>query len=308
VTMDTLGIVIRFGLYLDLAAAFGLAVFALLSLAGAERALAWRPILAMTSIAGAGLSILGLLTMAASMADVPLGSLDRTAVESVLTGMAAGTAWLVRMASLVALAMSTAIVTRWPRPALFVATLASGVALSTLAWNGHGVMDDGAVGWLHLSADIIHLLAAGVWIGALAGLVMLVGRTAARMDRPRVTITHRALDNFSGTGSVVVGLIIVTGLVNSWLLVGVGGISSLPTSLYGQLLLTKIGLFIAMLALAAANRFRLTPALEKAMAQNDYAAAIRALRWSLGLETSLAVTVLVVVAWLGTLEPIASAG
>jgi putative copper resistance protein D len=308
VTMDALGIAIRFGLYLDLAAAFGLAVFALLSLAGAERALALRPLLAMTSIAGAGLSILGLLTMAASMADVPLGSLDRAAVEAVLTGMAAGTAWLVRMASLVALAMSAAIVPRWPRPALFVATLASGIALATLAWNGHGVMDDGAIGWLHLGADIIHLLAAGVWIGALAGLVMLVGRNAARMDRLHLTITHRALEGFSGTGTVVVGLIVVTGLINSWLLVGVSGISSLPTSLYGQLLLTKIGLFIAMLALAAANRFRLTPALEKAMAQNDYAAAISALRTSLALEAGAAITILALVAWLGTLEPPTAAG
>jgi putative copper resistance protein D len=306
--MDALGIAIRFGLYLDLAAAFGLAVFALLSLAGAERALALRPLLAMTSIAGAGLSILGLLTMAASMADVPLGSLDRAAVEAVLTGMAAGTAWLVRMASLVALAMSAAIVPRWPRPALFVATLASGIALATLAWNGHGVMDDGAIGWLHLGADIIHLLAAGVWIGALAGLVMLVGRNAARMDRLHLTITHRALEGFSGTGTVVVGLIVVTGLINSWLLVGVSGISSLPTSLYGQLLLTKIGLFIAMLALAAANRFRLTPALEKAMAQNDYAAAISALRTSLALEAGAAITILALVAWLGTLEPPTAAG
>lgn len=306
--MDALGIVIRFGLYLDLAAAFGLAVFALLSLAGAERALALRPLLAMTSIAGAGLSILGLLTMAASMSDVPLRSLDRAAVEAVLTGMAAGTAWFVRMASLVALAMSAAIVPRWPRPALSVATVGSGVALATLAWDGHGAMDDGAIGWLHLSADIIHLLAAGVWIGALAGLAMLVGRSAARMDRQHLTITHRALEGFSVTGSVIVGLIIVTGLINAWLLVGVRGISSLPTSLYGQLLLAKIGLFLAMLVLAAANRFRHTPALAKAMAQDDHGAAIRALRWSLGMETSLAVTVLAVVAWLGTLEPIASAG
>jgi putative copper resistance protein D len=138
--------------------------------------------------------------------------------------------------------------------------------------------------------------------------VMLVGRNAARMDRLHLTITHRALEGFSGTGTVVVGLIVVTGLINSWLLVGVSGISSLPTSLYGQLLLTKIGLFIAMLALAAANRFRLTPALEKAMAQNDYAAAISALRTSLALEAGAAITILALVAWLGTLEPPTAAG
>ena len=306
--MDTLGIAIRFGLYLDLATAFGLAVFALLSLAGAERTLPLGPLLAMTSIIGAALSILGLLTMAASMADIPLGSLDRAGVEAFLTGMTAGTAWLVRMATLVALALSAAILHRWPRPALFVAAQGSGIALATLAWNGHGAMDDGTVGWLHLGADMVHLLAAGVWIGALAGLGMLVSRSAARMDRQHLTITHRALEGFSGTGSVVVALIVVTGLVNSWLLVGLGGISSLPTSFYGQFLLAKVGLFLAMLVLAAANRFRLTPALSNAMARDDHAAAICALRWSLGFEASLAVIVLGIVALLGTLEPIATAG
>ena len=306
--MDTLGIAIRFGLYLDLATAFGLAVFALLSLAGAERTLPLRPLLAMTSIIGAALSILGLLTMAASMADIPLGSLDRAGVEAFLTGMTAGTAWLVRMATLVALALSAAILHRWPRPALFVAAQGSGIALATLAWNGHGAMDDGTVGWLHLGADIIHLLAAGVWIGALAGLGMLVSRSAARMDQQHLTIAHRALEGFSATGSIVVALIVVTGLVNSWLLVGFSGMTALASSLYGQLLLAKVGLFLAMMVLAAANRFRLTPALARASVQDDHAAAIRALRCSLGMEASLAVTVLAVVAWLGTLEPIASAG
>ena len=97
-------------------------------------------------------------------------------------------------------------------------------------------------------------------------------------------------------------------LVNSWLLVGVSGISSLPTSFYGQFLLAKVGLFLAMLVLAAANRFRLTPALSNAMARDDHAAAICALRWSLGFEASLAVIVLGIVALLGTLEPIATAG
>jgi putative copper export protein len=48
-----------------------------------------------------------------------------------------------------------------------------------------------------------------------------------------------------------------THLINSWFLVG--SVSSLLTTLYGQILLAKVAFFAAMLALAAANRFWLVP-------------------------------------------------
>jgi putative copper resistance protein D len=196
----------------------------------------------------------------------------------------------------------------WTRPgqALCAASAAGGVALATLAWTGHGAMDEGAVGWLHLGADVAHLIAAGVWIGALLGLSMLAMRRADRMDAAYLSLSHRALDGFSVTGTVLVAVILVSGLINSWLLVGPAGIRVLGTTLYGQLLVAKVMVFLAMVALASFNRFRLTPALEEAIGSGNYAGAVGALRRSLGAETACAIAVLAIVAWLGTLEPVVS--
>ena len=62
-----------------------------------------------------------------------------------------------------------------------------------------------------------------------------------------------------------------------------------------------------MLGLASLNRFRLTPAFERSIAAADHRGALGALRRSLAVEASCAVTILALVAWLGTLEPPASA-
>ena len=168
-------------------------------------------------------------------------------------------------------------------------------------------MDECATGWVHLVADILHLLAAGAWVGALLGLTLLVVRPATRVDVAHLRLTHRALHGFGMVGTIVVGTIVVTGLVNGWLLVGAGNLPRLLTTLYGQLLLAKLVLFGAMLGLASLNRFRLTPVFERSVAAGDHRAALGALRRSLAIEASCAVTILALVAWLGMLEPPATA-
>ncbi len=184
---------------------------------------------------------------------------------------------------------------------------ASALAIATLAWTGHGAMDEGTLGWVHLSADILHLIAAGIWVGALVGLVLLVARPVARVDAAHLMLTHRALHGFGAVGTIVVGTIVVTGLVNTWLLVGIANVPNLPATLYGQLLIAKLVLFAAMLGLAALNRFRLTPVFERSVAADDHAAALATLRGSLCVETACVIAILALVAWLGTLAPPASA-
>lgn len=105
----------------------------------------------------------------------------------------------------------------------------------------------------------------------------------------------------------MVATLVVTGLVNSWFLVGYENVPTLLATPYSQLLVTKILLFCAMLALAALNRFRLTPRFEQAMASDDPVSAMGALRLSLSFETACVVAILVLVAWLRTLVPPVSA-
>lgn len=189
---------------------------------------------------------------------------------------------------------------------LGVITLCSAIALGTLAWTGHGAMDDAAIGWIHLFADILHLLASGAWVGALLGLVLLVSRRAARVDAAHLALTHRALHGFGAIGTAIVGTIVATGLVNGWMLVGIGNVTTLAATLYGRLLLAKLAIFLCMLGLAFLNRFRFTPAFERSIAANDHGHALAALRASLALETFCVIAVLGLVAWLGTLAAPAS--
>lgn len=104
-------------------------------------------------------------------------------------------------------------------------------------------------------------------------------------------------------GSIIVALVLGSGLVNSWMLVGPQNVLSLHTTLYGQLLIAKLFLFAIMLAVAATNRFTLTPALERALQGGGIYRARRRLQISLIIELSLAAAIIGLVAWLGTLEP-----
>lgn len=305
--MDTLGVAIRFALYLDLAAAFGVSFFALCA-AGVREALPLRAILIATGIIGIGLSVFGLAVIAAAMAGVPVGQADAGTLSTILTGMPLGKAWAARIAGLALLVLSAFRIGKRPGAALAAASIGGGAALGTLAWAGHGAMDEGAIGWLHLGADIAHLAAAGAWIGALLSLLLLVARPAARADAGHLRTTHRALDGFARIGTLMVAAIVASGMANAWLLVGPAGVASLPGTLYGQLLLCKLALFAAMLGFAAANRYRLTPALLARIATEDHDGALAALRISLALETACAAIVLGLVAWLGTLEPILATG
>jgi putative copper resistance protein D len=245
--------------------------------------------------------------LAAAMSGMPLPSVDFASVKMIVGETSVGAAWLGRMAALLLALTGGLALRRRPVAALAIVTAAGGIALASLAWSGHGAMDDGTIGWVHLAADILHLLAAGIWIGALFALVLLVSRRRELVDRDHLILSHRALASFSQVGTIAVASIIVSGLINSWLLVGPANILNLPASLYGQLLITKLLLFGAMAALAATNRFKLVPDFERSLALGDHIAALGALRRSLAIETGGAIAVLALVAWLGTLEPPVSA-
>ena len=305
-TVPTLDVLVRFALYLDLAMALGVPVFALWA-PQTRGALPLPGALASAGLAAIALSILGLAVLSASMAGVPLAQVDAESVAAVLTGMSLGKAWMVRVGGLTLVVAAAAFVRRRPTSALLAAASGGASAIGGLAWAGHGAMDEGAVGWLHLVADIAHLLAAGIWVGALGCLMLLVARPPHRADTAHLWATHRALDGFSLIGTIVFAVIVATGFVNAWLLIGPANVTALPTTLYGQLLIAKLVLFAAMLGFAAVNRYRLTPALAARIDAGDPCDALFALRVSIGLEAGCVTLVIALVAWLGTLQPPVSA-
>ena len=291
-------IFVRLVLYLSLATPFGLALFTLRDprVAAAIRVRSWLFVAVAAALAA---SVVWLALASAQMAGLPVWPIDTDTLGVVLSGTSVGSAWIARLAALLVAGMAAG--SRQGGLATYAA--AAGLALATLAWAGHGAVDDGAVGWLHLVATIVHLLASGVWLGALTGLTLLLTRPALIEDGELLLAAHRALRAFGPVGTVVVGLLVATGAIQSWLLVGPGNFAAPWATVYGRLLLAKLFLFVLMLALAAVNRFRLTPDLGQGVSGGEVRPTIGSLRLSLAVETFLAVTVIAVVAWLGVLAP-----
>jgi putative copper resistance protein D len=97
---------------------------------------------------------------------------------------------------------------------------------------------------------------------------------------------------------------VLTGVINSWFLIGFSNWLGLFTTLYGVSLLVKLTLFALMLLLAAMNRYWLTPDLQIGLsAQGPTDATIRRIRTNIFAETALGFLVLCAVAFLGTQPP-----
>lgn len=217
-----------------------------------------------------------------------------------ITGMGLGAALALR-ALFAAFALGAAALLKPGRRLWTALAAAGGLTSASFAWTGHGAATEGDGRWLHLVADILHALAASLWIGALAAFVFLALWRPSRLeapDRAQDRALQQALAGFAGIGTLAVGVLTLTGLANSAFLVGWDNLPSLTASPYGRLLAIKLGLFLAMLALAATNRFHLTPRMEGAPDR-----ALSHLRASLLIEFGLGLAILVIVAVMGTLPP-----
>ncbi|WP_309750843.1 copper homeostasis membrane protein CopD [Novosphingobium sp.] len=307
--MDNLPVIaIRFALYADLMVLAGMTVFTLYALTAAERTstslISLRPIVLVLALLGLILSGLGLLVLAAAMMGADLFPVDPTHVRMILVETAIGTAWIVRMLALAIVLTAALTLGRFPTAMRIVVLLASSVAVATLVWTGHAGATEGVSGTIHRLSDIVHMLAAAIWVGGIASFAWLLFKPAGQTSSIELAITHRALEQFSRVGALVVGLIVLTGLINSQILIGIDNVGLIARTPYGQLLLAKLALFGLMLALAATNRWRLTPALDAGMTSGNLAAAVIALRKSLIAEGVTVFLILALVAWLGTLEPL----
>ena len=286
---------------------FGSSLFFLYALpptgAGSAAALRWpRPLLIASAATVLVACLLGFLAQTVVLAGSVQDALQPDALSAAATGMSFGKSSIVRAAAAGLFLIIFAVI-KPGRPAWSLAAVAGGVICASFAWMGHGAATPGLAGLLHAASDILHTLAAGLWIGALVVFLILLLTDGRQPAEARHSL-HAALHGFSGIGSGLVAVLVATGLINSWFVVGLAGLPSLLSTPYGQLLSVKLVIFLAMLGLAAANRFHLTPRLGRALpAAAATLPAIAALRRSLVLETGLSIIVVGLVAWFGTLAP-----
>jgi copper resistance protein D len=212
-----------------------------------------------------------------------------------------GTVWKIRLVFLLVAAVLSWFLRSAPAVqefATWVQTLAGGCLLGSLAWAGHGQESSR---W-HLLADVLHLLAAGVWPAGLVPLFLLLRRARKVAGREDWQSMADVVSRFSAVSLATVLLLALTGTVNAWFLVG--SFSNLVAEPYGRWLLAKSILFCVALAIASVNLLRLKPRLLIEQSQQEKASAIVAqLQTNVQFELALGSGIIAIVAVLGILPP-----
>lgn len=170
-----------------------------------------------------------------------------------------------------------------------LAAMLAGLAVLLEAGHSHAFAMAHGLSLLLLS-QALHLSAAGAWLGGLLPLLAVVRH--APLD-----VVHRALKRFSPIAALSVSLLAGTALLQGVELSG--GLKGLFGTNYGAVLLLKLALFVALIALATNNRLRFTPAL----ASREAEATRRMLALSIGIETAVGLAVVLAAAALSGLEP-----
>jgi putative copper export protein/mono/diheme cytochrome c family protein len=243
-----------------------------------------------------------LVAVAAGMSGKPLGAaLSQGAVWVVLTRTRFGEDWLLRLAFAVLLGLCLLVRRRGGGAIGWTALLLAAAMLASLAWAGHGASTPGPAGDVHLAADFLHLLAAGLWLGTLPALILFLAEGRRTGGPNWATVAATATRRYSTMAIASVVVLLAGGVVNTWFLAGT--VPALVGTGYGRLLLTKIGLFIAMLMVAAVNLLRLTPRLAAGGTANVVRRTVARLQSNAGIETALGLGVVAVVSVLGTIPP-----
>ena len=264
----------------------------------------WRAWWALVPIGAAGLVVTAVALLRALHADAAdLGTL--------LTDTRWGATWIVQAAGVGAAAALAGLLRSRARDAfapdpprrwgvaIGSALVAAGVAIS---WSAHAV--SGTDASFGVGIDAIHLIAGGVWLGGLAGLLTIVPR--ARRDlgaSDGLRLSAAIVVRFSALAIACVGILVVTGVYRA--LAELRSFSDLVDTGYGQALLVKLVIFGVLLIGGVYNRLVLHPRLERAALglRPDDGGAGERLRVSVTAEIVVAVALIAVVAVLVSLPP-----
>jgi copper transport protein len=198
----------------------------------------------------------------------------------------------------------TALTSGPSKPQMF-SLLAVMVALAMTAPLGGHAASHSPRGLL-VGVDTAHVLCMCTWLGGLVMLIIALVVTARVLaPESRTPLMATAVGRFSRMAMVVVPLLLLTGIVNSVVLVA--SFDALVDTAYGRLVLAKIALFAALISLGALNQRRILPQL-KALAAGggEPGRAALVLRRSVTLEVGFALLVLGVSSVLVATQPAAA--
>ncbi len=203
-------------------------------------------------LAWTGLGLVALATVAVTLLQVPYtnggGPFDITGEGlSLVLGSPFGIAHLVRLGLLAAAAflLRPLLVGPVGRTDLVILGILAGGALVTWPLAGHPAASPAPA--VSVVVDAVHLGSMAVWLG---GLVMLAVFLLPRADEREL---GAILPIWSRWAALAVSALMLAGVVQA--LIEVATPAALVSTRYGQLVLAKIGLFAAVIAVAAYSRY-----------------------------------------------------
>jgi copper transport protein len=147
-----------------------------------------------------------------------------------------------------------------PRAILAALTLGAAYLALTPALAGHASIEHPT--WLFFPSDVLHVLAASVWVGGIACLLLALPAATRRLEGPdRTRLLLATLARFSPLALAAVVTIAITGVVQA--LIDVRTLNGLLHTTYGALVIVKIALLFVLIALGWVNRERVLPALRR---------------------------------------------
>ncbi len=151
--------------------------------------------------------------------------------------------WLMRLGAVAAIAAAVPFIADTRRPAAGGALLAAAVYVWAYSATSHAAAGTGS-NWA-TSFDVLHGVAAILWMGAVVGLAV-TARVAGREARYR-----QLMPRFGLAASMLVFLLLATGTFNAF--TEIESVDRLTNTRYGWTLLAKLGLMVPLLAVAAYN-------------------------------------------------------
>ena len=171
------------------------------------------------------------------------------------------------------------------------ATLLTAAALFTFAASSHAAAASGS-GWA-VAADFAHLVAAAVWAGGLIFLALLLFQLHHQRTLPDPDWMVLLLTRYSLSAQIAVFILALTGLFGSF--VQLPDASSLFTTTYGRVLLIKLVIVAAILALAYFNNRAVKRAQDTVARTSELSRFTRRVAAEAGMAAVLFISVAVLV-------------
>jgi copper resistance protein D len=248
---------------------------------------------------GAIATCIGAVGAAAAAADTTFFSVNGAIVETFLFNTGVGRIAIVEIGCAIAACIPSVIA--WvtlkkssiSNLALLLAAEIAAVGLVTFPFNSHPVTLDQQVAGL--LASIAHRLALAVWAGGLPALIMLIGAGPVPDDTRRLAAV--VLRRFSRLATLAMGVLLVTGVLLTWYLVG--NFPGMIGTEYGRLLLLKLAMLGGVLFIASGLQRQLLPMLELKPSDRTFRRYANRVK----LETVLAVLIVVIASDMAGLAP-----